>query len=565
MQIQSKVAVCLICGNEEGIMGRALDSALTVSDTVIVVRAIGGQKPDKSLQIARERGCIVGEYHNSPATASWPFVDDFAAARNEAFRLAAVTPAEWFMWMDCDDTLPEGMGETIKQACADTKEDWILAEYELPQHCKSVLRERLFRRGTAAWFNGVHEKCIPVTEDKDKDTLQVRVRKDIRIVHQPLDAKTGSQERNLNILLWRYQEMQHLAFYLHYEFFLLGKREEAVKYGLQALRLDNLDGVYRYEVLMNLAMMAEKNEHGQDLLQRAIKLCDSRREAYHLLALLQMDAGQTAEAVKTAEHCLSIAEPKLFEWTHRPDIYGWKGFATMAWAHRANGGEARAKQVEDLMLERGGRPRISLLHATRGRWSRAINAMSLWVGRASNPEAVEHWFAIDEDDAESREKLSRFRHVIAAEGGYSVGAWNAAAKAATGDVLIQIADDFEPPLGWDKLILDALGGDLFAPKVLRVSDGLREDGLITMAIVTRRWYEAHGLFDEAYRNLYSDNDLTQRAQKAGAIIDAKHLVFQHVHPLGGKVSMDATYERGNDLAEYERAKQIYATKHPELV
>jgi glycosyltransferase involved in cell wall biosynthesis len=561
MQIQSKVAVCLICGNEEEIIGRALDSAFTVSDTVIVVRAIGGQKPDKSLQIARERGCIVGEYHNSPATASWPFVDDFAAARNEAFRLAAVTPAEWFMWMDCDDTLPEGMGETIKQACTDTKEDWILAEYELPQHCKSVLRERLFRRGTAAWFNGVHEKCIPVTEDKDKDTLQVRVRKDIRIVHQPLDAKTGSQERNLNILLWRYQETQHIAFYLHYEFFLLGKREEAVKYGLQALRLDNLDGVYRYEVLLNLAMMAEKNEHGQDLLQRAIKLCDSRREAHHLLALLQMDAGQTAEAVKTAEHCLTIKEPKIYEWTHRPDIYGWKGFATMAWAHRANGDEARAKQVEDLMLENGGRPRISLLHATRGRWSKAINAMSLWLGRASNPEAVEHWFAIDEDDTESREKLSRFRHVIAAEGGYSVGAWNTAAKAATGDVLIQIADDFEPPLGWDKLILDALGGDLFAPKVLRVSDGLREDGLITMAIVTRRWYEAHGLFDGAFRNVYSDNDLTQRAQKAGAIIDAKHLVFQHVHPLGGKVSMDATYERGNDPEEYERAKTLFHAKH----
>jgi tetratricopeptide (TPR) repeat protein len=565
MQIQSKAAVCLICGNEEAIIGRALDSAFTVSDTVIVVRAIGGQKPDKSLQIARERGCIVGEYHNSPATASWPFVDDFAAARNEAFRLAAVTPAEWFMWMDCDDTLPEGMGETIKQACTDTKEDWILAEYELPQHCKSVLRERLFRRGTAAWFNGVHEKCIPVTEDKDKDTLQVRVRKDIRIVHQPLDAKTGSQERNLNILLWRYQETQHIAFYLHYEFFLLGKREEAVKYGLQALRLDNLDGVYRYEVLLNLAMMAEKNEHGQDLLQRAIKLCDSRREAYHLLALLQMDAGQTAEAVKTAQHCLTIKEPKIYEWTHRPDIYGWKGYATLAWAHRANGDEEAAKAVEYGMLYHGDRPRISLLHATRGRWSKAINAMSLWLGRASNPEAVEHWFAIDEDDEESHEKLRRFRCVISAKGGYSVGAWNTAAKAATGDVLIQIADDFEPPLGWDKSILDALGGDLFAPKVLRVSDGLREDGLITMAVVTRRWYEAHGLFHEEFRNVYSDNDLTARAEKAGAIINAKHLVFQHVHPLGGKVPMDATYERGNDPAEYERAKAIYAKRHPVLV
>jgi tetratricopeptide (TPR) repeat protein len=556
-----KIAVCLIAGNEAGLIDRALDSAFSVTDTVVVVRAVGGQTPDQTLDVARERGCIVGEYHNSPATASWPFVDDFAAARNEAFRLAAETGAEWFMWMDCDDTLPGGMGETIKQACADTQEEWILAEYDLPQHCKSVLRERLFRRGTAAWMNGVHEKCVPVTNDSEKDTLKVRVRKDIRVVHEPLSSKSGSQERNLNILLWRYQEMQHLAFYLHYEYHLLGKREEAVKYGLQALRLDNLDGVYRYEVMLNLAMLAEKNEHAQDLLQRAIKLCPTRREAHHLLALLQIDAGQAADAVKTAEHCLTLKEPHIREWTHRPDVYGWKGFATMAWAHRANGDEARAQEIESAMLERGGRPRISLLHATRGRWAKAIQTMSLWLGRASNPEAVEHWFAIDEDDTESREKLSRFRCVIGSSGGYSVGAWNTAAKAATGDVLIQIADDFEPPLGWDKAILDALGGDLFAPKVLRVSDGIREDGLITMAIVTRRWYEAHGLFHGEFRNVYSDNDLTARAEKAGAIIEAKHLTFRHHHPIAGAVPMDATYERGNDPAEYERAKAIYEQRH----
>lgn len=551
----------MICGNEEAVIARALDSAFTVTDTVVVVRACGGQTPDQSLEIARQRGCITGEYYNSPATSEWPFVDDFAAARNEAFRLAAETGAEWLMWFDCDDVLPEGMGQTIRQACAETKEEWILAEYELPQHCKSVLRERLFRTGTAAWFNGVHEKCVPVTKEEGKDTLKVRVRKDIRIIHAPLDGKKGSNERNLNILLWRYQEMQHLAFYLHYEYYLLGRREEAVKYGLQALRLDNLDGIYRYEIMLNMALLVAENKDGQDILQRAIKLCPERREAHHLLAQMQMDAGQGEDAVKTAEHCLTLAEPRLKEWTHRPQVYGWLGYATLAHAHRMTGAEDKAKEIEDAMLEHGGRPRISLLHATRGRWSKAITAMSLWVGRAANPEAVEHIFAIDEDDEESREKLSRFRCVIASQGGYSVGAWNTAAKAATGDVLIQIADDFHPPIGWDKSILDALGGDLFAPKVLRVSDGLREDGLITMAIVTRRWYELHGLFDEAFRNVYSDNDLTARAQKAGAIIDAKHLVFRHVHPIGGKVAMDATYERGNDPAEYERAAALFHAKH----
>jgi tetratricopeptide (TPR) repeat protein len=566
MQIKSEVAVCLICGNEEAIIGRALDSAFTVSDIVVVVRAIGGAKPDSSLEIARQRGCIVGEYHNSPATASWPYVDDFAAARNEAFRLAAQTKAEWFMWLDCDDYLEPGAGEAIRGATAETKEEWILADYWLPQHGKAVPRERIFKRGTAAWFNGVHEKCVPVTTDLTRDSLKVRVCRTFRVVHDPAQGKSGSQERNINILRWRDQETQHIKFYLHYEYFLLGQRDEAVKYGLEALRLGDLCGVYRYEVLMNLALLAEKNEHAQDLCQRAIKLCPSRREAHNILAVLQMDGGHHAEAIATAEHALTLPAPRIPEWTHRPDVYGWKGYATLAWAHRLAGNEDEAAKIETKMLDGAKGPRISLLHATRGRWGKAIAMMSAWMQRAENPEAVEHWFAIDEDDEESREKLSRFRHVISARDGYSVGAWNAAAARSTGNILVQMADDFEPPVGWDRLIIEALGDKINEPAVLRVSDGIREDGLITMAIVTREWYAAHGLFDPAFRNVYSDNDLTQRALKAGAVIDAKHITFRHQHPVGDpKAQWDETYQRGNDPEEYERAAKLYEQRHPKLV
>jgi tetratricopeptide (TPR) repeat protein len=318
-------------------------------------------------------------------------------------------------------------------------------------------------------------------------------------------------------------------------------------------------------VLINLALLAEKNEHAQDMCQLAIKLNPQRREAHNILAHLQMDAGQAQEAIKTAEHTLTIPLPRIPEWTHRPDCYGWKGYATLAWAHRLAGNEDDAAKIEEKMLEDGGKPRISLLHATRGRWAQAIQAMNLWMSRAENPMAVEHIFAIDEDDEETNEKLARFRGVMS-HSNCSVGAWNAAADNSSGDILVQLADDFEPPAGWDRLIVDALGGDIFAPKVLRVADGNRTDGLITCAIVTRRWHDIHGLFHGEYRNVYSDNDLTATATKAGAIIEAPHILIRHHHPFfNDKVKMDATYERGNDPAEYARAKALYAKRHPELV
>jgi len=558
---QMKIAVCMIVGNESAHIKRALDSAFSVTDCVVVVRAIGGQTPDDTLDIAKARGCIVDEYYNSPATANWNFVDDFAAARNQAFRIGMAQGADWLMWMDCDDVLEEGMGEAIRNACKETAEDWILAEYVLPAHGKAVWRERLFRNGTAAWFYGVHEKCVPVTNDPEKDSLKVRVRRDIKVTHDPIGEKSGSQERNLNILRWRYQEAQHLAFYLHYEYYLLGKRDEAVRYGLEAMRMKDLDGVYRYEIMLNLALLADKNEHAQDLCQRAMKLSPDRREAYNVLSLLQMDANQAQEAIATCEKCLTIPTPRIQEWTHRPDCYGWKGEAALAWAHRLAGHEQKAEEIEDKMLSEAGRPRISLLHATRGRWSQAIKAMNVWLARAENPSAVEHWFAIDEDDVESREKLRRFRCVLSKASTYSVGAWNKAASVATGDVLVQMADDFEPPANWDRLIVDALG-DLNKPSVLRVSDGNRNDGLLTIAIVTRPWYEKHGLFHVEYRNVYSDTDLTAVATKENAIIESPHIVIKHQHPFFNNViPMDATYQRCNDPKEYERAKKIYTSRH----
>ena len=140
-------------------------------------------------------------------------------------------------------------------------------------------------------------------------------------------------------------------------------------------------------------------------------------------------------------------------------------------------------------------------------------------------------------------------------------AWNAAAKHSKGAILVQMADDFECPPGWDSAIRRELGENINKSKVLRVSDGLREDGLITMAIVTRPWFEERGLFDPKFRNVYSDNDLTASAESAGAIIEARHLLFPHNHPMAGKAEWDATYTRGNDLEEYKRAKEIYEQKH----
>lgn len=203
--------------------------------------------------------------------------------------------------------------------------------------------------------------------------------------------------------------------------------------------------------------------------------------------------------------------------------------------------------------------KISLLHATRGRPSQALAARALWLGKARHPQRVEHLFSIDHDD-ESSEPLKIHPHVVQDRHGFSVGAWNLAASQTTGDILLQLSDDWLPPEGWDDLIAGRL--DTAKEEVLWISDGHRQDDLMCMAILTRPYYEKHGLFDPAFRNVFSDNDFTTRAKGAGAVVDARDIFIEHRHPFAQpEETLDETYQRGNQPEEYARAQVIYEAKH----
>jgi hypothetical protein len=139
-----------------------------------------------------------------------------------------------------------------------------------------------------------------------------------------------------------------------------------------------------------------------------------------------------------------------------------------------------------------------------------------------------------------------------------VAAWNAAARKSRGEVLVQVSDDFEPPMGWDELILAELG-DTSAPKVLAVSDGTRNDDLLCMAIMTQKRYQDHGhMFHPEFVSMYSDTWFSHKAFADGVVIDARdRLVFQHNHPLFGKGEWDETYARSNSDENYAQGKQVF--------
>lgn len=221
-------------------------------------------------------------------------------------------------------------------------------------------------------------------------------------------------------------------------------------------------------------------------------------------------------------------------------------------------------------------PKISLLHATRGRPQKSLDAMRLWLARCSTPKEVEYIFAVDPDDKETSEAVNNpvaanagleawADYIVVGNPGFgSAPAWDAAYHASSGDLLIQVSDDFVPPPMWDRLLLERLPvGWQNQPHVICVNDGLRKDHLLTILICTAEFANQQGEFLHAgFTSVFSDNDVSCRAEKAGCVIMARDLLFQHRHHSAfPECENDATYQRQNSSAAYRKGHALYLKRN----
>ncbi len=209
-------------------------------------------------------------------------------------------------------------------------------------------------------------------------------------------------------------------------------------------------------------------------------------------------------------------------------------------------------------------PKISLLHATRGRPDLALEAREKWIRAATKPKRIEHIFAVDCDDEATQQAVKSLPHRIVTEkGGGCVAAWNLAAEASTGQVLVQLSDDWSPIPGWDEEFVRRLR-DVRQPGILRPSDGHRRDDLLCMAILTRARLEQQGEFlHSGYLGIYSDDEFSFRAYQDGVVIDARDLVLIHDHPnYNSSVEMDETYLAQNSTERDKAGRKIFLKRNP---
>ncbi len=149
-----KVSLTMIVKNEEENLGACLASVADLVDELIVVDT---GSTDRTVEIARRLGARV--FH-------FPWVDSFAAARNEALQHAT---GEWVFWMDADDRLDGDNRERLRRLVTELPGENVAYVFKclcLPDResgvATAVDHVRLFRNLPGlAWEHRIHEQILP--------------------------------------------------------------------------------------------------------------------------------------------------------------------------------------------------------------------------------------------------------------------------------------------------------------------------------------------------------------------------------------------------------------------
>jgi hypothetical protein len=594
-----KISLCIITGNEASFINRFLDSFGPAFDELCIVRAVGNCPHDKTISLAKEwcdrngRPIKIAEYRNAgwhegitPETpvdeglpATWPHIDDFAAARNMAWRMGT---GDWLLWADLDDVLAPGSTDLIRLcSTGGDRYELFYFHYAIRTSGEHNFRERMWKRGISRWGQPLHETCRPIRGD---ETVRACYEPKVIYSHEPDSSKQRDPMRNRRILAYNLRyldafavELQREWAYDHSATKSKDSAEKATRWA-EVAQVCNILPAQRVNMLLNQAEIVKERdiEHAIQLAWSALQLMPWHRDPWGYLAEYELKAGRAKRAVFISEFMGKLNPLPDNGMPSSERFYSWRGMHLHVRALRAAGNEEQARKVEDVYFAKYGK-RFTLLHASRGRPEQALKTRDYFFMAAVTPLGVEHIFAIDEDDTESLEKLGGYRHVIVKNPNGCVKAWNTAAEAASGAVLVQLSDDWLPCLEWDERCWLALEEEAKnrgekpvaeTPLVLAISDNHRRDALLCMAILTRARYRDQGneVFSGEYFGVFSDNEFTVRAYRDGVVVPAHHLTFDHQHPIfAGKPidEWDATHRRQNDPERYREGLEVFQRRNPD--
>jgi tetratricopeptide (TPR) repeat protein len=191
-------SLCMIVRNEEENLGACLESVADLMDEIVVVDT---GSTDRTRAVARRFGARVFDF---------PWVDSFAAARNESLRHAT---GDWIFWLDADERVIGANRTKLQRLFAGLGQEnkaYGMRLVFLPEPGSMVTTEgkhvRLFRHHPELrWQDRIYEKIMPALHAVGASVEWT----DIAVHHlgyQDPGVLARKCERNLRLLQMDYAE-----------------------------------------------------------------------------------------------------------------------------------------------------------------------------------------------------------------------------------------------------------------------------------------------------------------------------------------------------------------------
>jgi glycosyltransferase involved in cell wall biosynthesis len=258
------LTVCMIVKNEEACLPAALASVKGVDEIVVVDTG----STDRTVEIAAAAGANL---------FSFPWCDDFSAARNYAIRNAE---GDWILFLDADEVLLDSV-DLVKDYCANAPAELQAWDVRLTNgYGIDHWYPRLFRRSPDIRYQGRIHECINATR---------RGRCEITIHYGSSPAHAEDPDRNMRLLIMAVRDDPDCArhrYYLAREYWYKGLWGEADTQFMMCIKLSDFipekaDALlYRARCLMQL----QRGSEARDACLQAIHWLPDFAEAHRYMA-----------------------------------------------------------------------------------------------------------------------------------------------------------------------------------------------------------------------------------------------------------------------------------------
>lgn len=332
-----KLSVCMIVRDNARTLQACIASIQPWVDELVVVDT-GSQ--DETPRIAKSFGARLGYF---------PWIDDFAAARNASLDLAT---GDWLFWMDSDDTIDSENGRKLRELAYGPHEQGVLG-YIVQVHCPGPISDgkdftvvdhvKLVRNHPQIRFEGrIHEQVLPAIRSLGGDIRWT----DLFVVHSGADhsveGKRRKVERDLRLLQQDIQERPghpFVLFNLGMTYADIGKYELAADWLRQSLQasVPHESHVRKvYALLVNCLMQLGRNSEAIETCLAGLGHFPLDAELRFRRGMLAHSSGNLDEAIRSYRSVLEVRESRHFT-SIDPGINGHKTRHNLALAYSDRG------------------------------------------------------------------------------------------------------------------------------------------------------------------------------------------------------------------------------------